>query len=91
MGAMFCPQIPSNSFNLPLNCRSMKVWKHLSSLQTNVIGSACLALQMTQIFLPMRLDSLGTSRVKTNLEELNLFVFELYMVIHDERCAEKRK
>ena len=45
----------------------------------------------TDFFLPMRLDSLGTSRVKTNLEELNLFVFELYMVIHDERCAEKRK
>jgi hypothetical protein len=50
VAAMFCSHIPSNSFNLPLNCRSMKVWKYLSSLQTNVIGSAGLALQMTQIF-----------------------------------------
>jgi hypothetical protein len=42
----------SNSFNLPWNCKSIKVWKHLSSLHTIVIGSACLTLQMTQISFP---------------------------------------
>lgn len=42
-------EIPSNSFNLPLDCIFIKVWKHFWSSQTNVIGSARLSLQMTQI------------------------------------------
>jgi hypothetical protein len=41
--------IPSSSINLPFDCISIKVWKHFWSLQINVIGSACLSLQMTQI------------------------------------------
>jgi hypothetical protein len=42
-------EIPSSSFNLPLDCILIKVWKHFWSLQINVIGSARLSLQMTQI------------------------------------------